>query len=157
MDSPGRVRGGMSAGVGRRAAGFTLIEVLVVLAVIGSLLGLLAMGVSRVQSDEEDRAAIETFQLALLDAAGAASARGASVTIHWLGDELVVREGADVVRRWSFPADTQTTLEAGALVTFNASGRIERLADLPDPLSFTWRGENRTLAVSLVGQSQVTP
>jgi len=157
MDSPGRVRVGITSGLGQRAAGFTLLELLIVLAVLGLALGLLAMGVSRIQSDEADRAAIETFQLALLDAAGAASARGASLTIHWLGDELVVREDADVVRRWPFPADTQTTLEPDELVTFTPSGRIESLADLPDPLSFTWRGETRTLAVSLVGQSQVTP
>jgi len=71
MDSPGRVRVGVTAGLGQRAAGFTLLELLIVLAVLGLALGLLAMGVSRIQSDEADRAAIETFQLALLDAAGA--------------------------------------------------------------------------------------
>lgn len=135
----------------------TLLEILVVLALLGIVAALGVMGWRTLLQREQARSALASVQQALWQGATAASARGADLVLRWDGDELLLVDASDrELRRWDFPADTSTTLQQGDIVAFTPPGMIEDLEALPDPFSVSVDDRTAVLAVSLIGETKVT-
>lgn len=137
--------------------GISTLEILVVLAIVGILGGLAAVGWRGLAQREEARSTLVSLQQAMWQGATAAAARGVPLTLVWEEDELrVVDAGGDVFRAWPFPDATVTTLEPGEIVTFSPPGRIADVASLPDPLTMVVNDRTATVQVSLIGEAEVT-
>jgi type II secretory pathway pseudopilin PulG len=138
----------------RRRSAITLLELLVVLAVVAIAAGIAAMGWRGLTQREEARAALVSLRHALWQGATSAAARGSTLTLSWDGDELVLFDPDDaVVRRWDFASTVPTSLEPGPLAAFMPPGR---LATVPEPFTVEVNGRVATVEVSLIGETEVS-
>ena len=128
-----------------------------VLAMIGVLAGIAAMGWRGLLQREEARSSLVSLRHAFSHAGTAAAARGETLVLVWEQGELRLQDPAGTtVRAWDFPDDTPTSLTPGDLTGFTPPGRVDDLGGLPDPLTVTVNDRTATIEVSLIGGTEVT-
>jgi prepilin-type N-terminal cleavage/methylation domain-containing protein len=146
-----------------RQNGFSIIELLVVLAIIGVVVGIGVFNGLRVLQGQQERAAVRSIQQSIWQGATAASARGVETELVRNDRQLLVREvvSGRTLRREELPAGVSTNLPAGQVLRFTPPGRvaIATLRALPEPLVVEASGRRYQLRVSLIGevQAQVMP
>lgn len=148
----------------RWLAGFTLLEVLVVTAIIGVVAGLSAFEGRRVAAGREERAAVTSIRQMFWQGATAAASRGLTAELVRSGPDLIIRSREDgrELRRTTLPASVSTDLPEGTLLYFGAPGRVcftpppacssdPRDAAFPNPFAVLAGRRTSRLTVSLIG------
>jgi type IV fimbrial biogenesis protein FimU len=146
-----------------RQNGFSLLELLVVLAIIGVAVGIGVFNGLRALQAQQERAAVRSIQQSIWQGATAASARGVETELVRNDRQLLVREvvSGRTLRREELPAGVSTNLPTGQVLRFTPPGQIARatLDALPVPLYVRTTDRRYQLRVSLIGevQAQVMP
>lgn len=137
----------------RRAIGFTLIEVLVVLAIMGILFGIFAFSNRGALTSQQEQAAIRSIQQSVWQGASAASARGRNTELIHSGRTVVVREvdSQRVIRTEELPAGIGTNLPN---LVFTPPGKISAssFALVSDGITVTSGSGTTLLRVSIIGE-----
>lgn len=140
----------------RRANGITLLELLVVVAIIGVVAGIGVFNGLRALQGQQEQAAVRSIQQSIWQGATAASARGVETELVRDGRQLLVREvvSGRTLRREELPAGVSTNLPTGQVLRFTPPGQIARttLAALPEPLWVQITDRRYRLRVSLIGE-----
>lgn len=142
----------------RDRAGFTVLELLVAVAIAGVVLSLAVVGGRRILVGQEQRSALTTVQQSVWQGATAAAARGRELELVIAGPGLVLRfaDDASVVRTFELPADVSFNLENDdrLLLRFTPPGTLDpvALAALPDPLVVTTGQGEFVLTLSVIGE-----
>lgn len=150
----------LSNRVADRAAGLTLLEVLLVVAILAVVLGIGVFNGRQAVTAQGELAAINSLQQTVWQGATAASARGQVVTMRMEGHDLVLRVGDDgegqVLRRESFPADVITNMPQGNVLLFTPPGKVEinSLAEAQDFYLGTSKGQS-FFEISVIGEVRV--
>lgn len=135
--------------------GFTLLELLIVIAVIGIVGGLAFVNGHRIAQRQEASGAIATFQQSVWQGATAAASRGSVVELNRTDDglELVDLNRDRVLRRYELPSEVSIGAE-NPILRFLPPGKVD-LSTLPDRekglMVSTGQGDYR-LKVSLIGE-----
>lgn len=143
-----------------RRAGFSLIELLILLAVLGLIAGVIAVNGRRVAAGQAQRAAIDSVRQSVWEGATAAAARGVGTELVRTATGLDVKEtgSGTLLRSFDLPSGVATNLPMGQVLRFTPPGRVDltSLQALPDPLTLTVNGHTYKLQVSLIGEVKVT-
>lgn len=142
-----------------RRSGVTLIEILVVLAVLGIALGLAGFLGRGIAQRASERSAVNSLQQAVWQGATLAAARGFRTELVRVGNELQVRRLADgsVLRRFELEPSVTLNFD-GQVLVFTPPGTITpesltALASLPGGgLRVTAAGATYGFVVSLIGE-----
>jgi prepilin-type N-terminal cleavage/methylation domain-containing protein len=143
----------------RSRSGFTLLELLVVLAVLGVVFGLVAISGRAIAQRASERSVVNTFQQAVWQGATMAAARGFRTELVRDGDLLLLRReatGAEI-RRFELDPNATLNLADGQLLVFTPPGAVleASLDALPDPIQITAAGTTYELDISLIGEVRV--
>lgn len=133
--------------------GFSLLEILVILAILGILAGLIAIGSRAILRGQENRSSLYSMRQIFWQGASAASSRGERLELVRSGDELEVRPVGDtkVIRRVELSRDVTLSLPQGQIATFNPSGKVT-IAPANNPFTLQTDGKTYTFNVSLIGE-----
>lgn len=140
----------------RGLAGFTLLELLVVLAVISVLVGIGVFNGRRALHSQQERAAFNSLRQSVWQGATAAASRGQQVFLQLDGKELSLHLGsADgrQLRSENFPTGVSTNLPQGTVLVFEPPGKV--LADLLPEEGEYWfvsGGNTVQLRFSVIGE-----
>jgi len=147
-----RVRGASSQ------AGFSLVELLIVIAIVGVLAGIGFVSGRSILQGRQNRAAINTIQQSVWQGATAAASRGLTAELYRNGRVIQVRNQATgaVIRSFELPADVAFSLPDGPTLVFTPPGKIDlsSLVNLPE-LTLEANGDQYTLQISLIGEVKV--
>jgi len=139
-----------------RDEGLTILELLIVAAIIGVMAGLVVMSGRPVVRGQEAASAVRTVQQSVWQGATMAASRGVSTELALSGGSLVVRrlDNGQEVRRFELPDETSLNVEDGPLLVFTPPGKVDEatLPDADDPLKLTVRDRTYTLEISLIGE-----
>ncbi|MEJ2667698.1 MAG: hypothetical protein P8Z81_11465, partial [Deinococcales bacterium] len=139
----------------RRAAGFSMMELLILLAVLGLIAGALAISARRVLGGQQDKAALNSIEQSVWEGATAAASRGASTELVRTATGLEVREvgSTNALQTFDLPSSVTTNLPMGQVLVFTPPGRVDlaSLQALPNPVTVTVNGHTYKLQVSVIG------
>jgi Tfp pilus assembly protein FimT len=139
-----------------RGAGITIVELLIVIAVVATLVGLVALNGRRVLQSQEQGAAIASLQQTVWQGATAAAARGVVTRLTRDGNtfRLVDTDSGRVLRTFELPRGVTTNWPNGQALDFTPPGKVDpaTLTQLPDPLTMTTYSQTTVLTVSLIGE-----
>lgn len=145
---------GHRASLGR--SGFTLIEVLIVMAIIGVMAGVVVMSGRPIVRGQDALAAVKTMQQSVWQGATMAASRGVRTRLELNGRFLdVVREdNSQRVRRFELPATASLNTSNNPLLVFTPPGKVDvaSLNLLPSNLTLTVDGKAYLLEISLIGE-----
>lgn len=138
-----------------RESGITLIELLIVIAILAIIFGIGIFNARGALESRQESAAIKTVSQMVWQGATAASARGRIVTLNRDGHTLRLLDGDSVIREDDLPRGVSTNLPGGTVLVFSPPGKItdESLSALLD--SSPWIRTSDTLydlEVSLIGE-----
>lgn len=135
--------------------GFTLLELLIVIGIIGIVGGLSFINGHRVAQQRAARGAVATFQQSVWQGATAAAARGSVVELNRTDDglELVDLTKDRVLRNYDLPKEVSIGAD-NPILRFMPPGKVD-LSTLPDRdaglMVDTGEGRYR-LRISLIGE-----
>lgn len=145
--------------VGRRRSGFSLIELLVLIAVLAITFTLAATEMRGAVRRTAERAGVNTLQQAVWQGATLAAARGFRTELVRAGQELRLQRVSDgsLLRRFEFEPGVVLNLPDGQVLVFTPPGTVlpASLAALPDPVEIQAGGTTYRLDVSLIGEVRV--
>lgn len=137
-------------------AGFSLVEMLIVLAVMGIIGGISIFSYRQVQMGQEARAGVSSLRLIMAHGATAASSRGLTLDLVKSGNSLQVQTtdaNPIVVTKEILPSAIATQLPStDPILSFSSVGRVVFPAGFTNPIVVTSRGRTYTLTVSLIGE-----
>jgi len=141
------------------AAGFTLVEALVVMAIIGTLAALAAPSFNELIAGQRASNAAGSLHVALIKTRSEATKRNASVTLvpsagGWK-DGWQVLDPRDSTALDSFPATTGLTISGPASVIYQGSGRVQGSAPAFEIISTALPDVKRCVSVDLSGRAFV--
>ncbi len=143
----------------RSSAGLSILELLVVLAILAIAFGLTAIAGRGILRRSAERSVVQTVQQAVWQGATMAAARGFRAELVRDGDVLVLRRLADgeVLRTFELEPGAVLNVADGQVLVFTPPGSVlaSSLDALPDPLTVTAAGETYELEVSLIGEVRV--
>jgi len=139
------------------SSGFTLLELLVVAAIIGIVAGIAVMSGRPLARAQAEEAAFRTVQQSVWQGATMAASRGVRTQLTYTGSTLDVmnQSSGAVIRTFELPAAASINVPSGTtLLEFTPPGKVDEasLAALPDPLTITSNGRARDVEVSLIGE-----
>ncbi len=136
--------------------GFTILELLIVTAIMGTVLGLSFFGGRDILQGQQENAALNSLQQSIWQGATTAAARGTPTELVRSGSRLVVRRSdtQTVLRRFDLGNDVTTNLPDGQVLTFTPPGKIDlaSLQALPSPLLVKTPKKTYELTISLIGE-----
>lgn len=142
----------------RRELGFSVVELLIVLAILGIVLSIGIFNGRQALAAQEQRSAVTSIQQSVWQGATAASARGEIVTLRREGQDLVLRVGHNgrVLRTETMPDGVKTNIRQGTILVFTPPGRIAAasLAEAGDLWVETGAGRHH-LEFSVIGELRV--
>lgn len=143
-----------------RHRGLTLLEVLIVAAIVGVVAGIAVMAGRPVVRGQESSAAVKTVQQSVWQGATMAASRGVRTQLLLSGHVLEVRneESGEVIRRFELPSDASLNVEDGPLLAFTPPGKVDEstLPPADEPLRLTVGDRTYDLQVSLIGEIRAT-
>jgi prepilin-type N-terminal cleavage/methylation domain-containing protein len=146
---------------GARRAGVTLIELLIVIAIIGVVAGIAAISGRAIAQQSSERAALNTVQQAVWQGATLAAARGFRTELCRADEVLTVRRlvagnacGGEVLRTYEIDPEVTLSLANGSSMVFTPPGTIAA-GTLPGEITLTAAGNTYVLEVSLIGEVRV--
>ncbi|MEJ2289090.1 MAG: hypothetical protein P8Y02_10700 [Deinococcales bacterium] len=146
--------------VSRRIAAFSVVELLILLAILGIIAGVIAVNGRHVLAGQQEKAALTSVRQSVWEGATAAAARGATTELVRTSDALVVQEvgSSTPLRTFSIPSTVTTNLPMGQVLQFTPPGRVDlaTLQALPSPLTLTVNGHTFKLQISVIGEVKVT-
>ncbi len=150
----------------RRTAAFSLIEFLILLAILGLIAGVVVVSGRRVLAGQDEKAALTSVRQSVWEGATAAASRGVDTVLVRTATGLAVREvgGTTDLRTFALPASVTTNLPAASgasgtvVLRFTPPGRVDlaTLQALPSPLTLTVNGHTYKLQVSIIGEVKAT-
>ena len=151
-----------SSHVGARRSGITLIELLIVIAIIGVVAGIGAVSGRAIARGSSERAALNTVQQAVWQGATLAAARGFRTELCRANEVLAVRRldvdagacAGELLRSYEIDAGVTLSLANGSTMVFTPPGTIAA-GTLPGEITLTAAGTTYTLEVSLIGEVRV--
>ncbi len=139
--------------------GFSLLELLIVLAILGIAFSLAAIGGRGILQRSAERSAVGTVQQAVWQGATIAAARGFRTELVRDGTVLNVRRLADgeVLRSFELDPGATLNLDDGQVLVFTPPGSVleSSLDALPDPVTVVAAGDSYELEISLIGEVRV--
>lgn len=140
----------------QRTEGLTILEVMVVLAIISVIAGLVAINGRRVLQGQDEIAAVTSLQQSVWQGATAAAARGVVTRLTRQGDSFVLTDTSNgrTLRRFELPRGVESTWNDGQSLDFTPPGKVdtETLKALPNPLTLTTSSRTTVLTISLIGE-----
>lgn len=144
---------------GVRRHGFTLLELLVVMAILAVVVGLVVMNGRPIVQGQAQQAAVRTMQQSVWQGATMAASRGVTTSLILAGNDLEVRNSDtnEVIRRFELPEEVSLNIADGTILIFTPPGKVlaSSLSDLPSPFQITANGQARNLEISLIGEVRV--
>lgn len=147
-----------------RRAGVTLIELIIVIAIIGIVAGFAAISGRAVAQRASERAALNTIQQAVWQGSTLAAARGFRTVLCRDGTDLVVRRvvdqndpdcSGDALRSYEIDEEVVLTgIADGVSIVFTPPGTIAA-GTLPASINLTAAGSSYALEVSIIGEVRV--
>lgn len=140
----------------RNQAGFSMIELLIVLGILGVVLGIGIFNGRQALDSQQERAAFNTLRQSAWQGATAAASRGERVYLQLSGRELSLRLGSTTGRQLradTFPSGISTNLPQGTVLVFEPPGKV--LAGmLPEPGHYWFQsgGSALELQFSVIGE-----
>ena len=142
-------------------SGFSLLEVLVVIAIFGLFASLTMVSAARVMKNQDELASVSIIKQSLTSATSAASSRGKTLDLMVQGTNLILQEhiSGNKVRQFDLPKQTSLNVSDGLFVQITSAGRIEpsSLAALPSSLELSVKGVKYALSISLIGELKAEP
>lgn len=139
-----------------RSKGITVVELLIVVAILGVLVGIAVLNGFRVFTGQEARAAVTSIQQTVWQGATAAAARGVVTRLSRSGDSFVLTDTSTdaALKRFDLPESVTFNWEDGQSLNFLPPGRVEvsSLDALPNPLVIEADGVTSVLTISLIGE-----
>jgi Tfp pilus assembly protein FimT len=144
----------------RRTHGISVLELLIVLAIIGIVGGIGFLNGRRIATDQSAQGALATIQQSIWQGATAAASRGRDIELALQNGELSLQEAdGTVLRSFELPDTVSTNLAAGAgqdgvALRFLPPGKVDlaTLDALPDPITFQTSDATYRLSVSVIGE-----
>jgi len=134
-------------------SGITLIELILVLAILGIVIGIGALSGRGALTGQQERAAIRSIQQSVWQGASAASARGRNTELVHIGNRIEVREveSGRSIRSEELPSGIVTNLPN---LIFTPPGKIsaESFAGVADGISVQSSAGTTVLRVSIIGE-----
>jgi prepilin-type N-terminal cleavage/methylation domain-containing protein len=134
--------------------GFSLLEILVVLAIVGILAGLIAVGSRAILRGQQNRSSLYSMRQIFWQGASAAASRGEQLELFRSGGEIHVRTIASpskVLRRVELSRDVILSLPQGQIATFSPSGKVT-IPIANNPFTLQSDGKTYTFNVSMIGE-----
>lgn len=142
-----------------RHAGFSVLELLIALAIVAVVAGIVVMAGRPVVRGQEGQAALRTMQQSVWQGATSAASRGVRTSLVLSGGDLEVRnaDSNELIRRFELPDEVSLNVEQGQILAFTPPGKVDEttLASLPDPFRITSEQGTYDLQVSLIGEVRV--
>ena len=134
--------------------GFTLVEILIVLAIVSIALSIGAIGLAQVRLSQESRAGVGSVRQIILAGATAAASRGIALELVRSGNRLNLRNPADnsLLREVDIPAGIAGQLPSGTWLSYTPTGMVLLPTGFTNPFTLTDRGKTYTLQISLIGE-----
>lgn len=142
---------------GLKTQGFSTIELLIVIAIIGILAGIALLNGRQIINKQNEVASIQQFKQLLARASTAANAQGKVGTLKRSGPVLEVLDGdGKVIVDMTLDKKVVTNLPEGNSLVFLTTGRISTtsLAALND-LEMQAAGKTYALVISAIGELKV--
>lgn len=139
----------------RNTTGLTMIELLIVMAIIGILGGIGFISGADIARRKSAEGAITTFQQSVWQGATMAASRGTVVQLIRQGRELqlVDEEGDAIRRRYELPAGVDIPM-SNPIIRFLPPGKIDAssFTSLPDDLIITTSEGRYRIELSVIGE-----
>ncbi len=149
-------------GVRHRSGGFSVLELLILVAILGVIAAVLAINGRRVLGGQQELSAINTVRQSVWEGATAAASRGTEVELKRNGSTLELYDvgagGTTPFRTFDLPGSVTTNLPSGQVLRFTPPGRVElsTLSALPSNLTLTANGHTYSFEISVIGEVRVT-
>lgn len=141
--------------------GLTLVEMIVLVAVLGVVFTLVAFNGQRTLAEQEEVAFLRTLQGLFWQGATEAASRGETLLLVRQGNRLEIRRGQQALRSVRIPSGISLSLAEGTIVQFTPPGKLQgpQGQNLTQPLTFTVQRGNKTFTytISLIGEAKVIP
>ena len=143
----------------RSIAGITMLELLIVIAIIGIIGGISFISGNEIARRQSAQGAISTFQQSVWQGATMAASRGTTIELRRDGQELRLTHGisGETIRRYELPAGVDIPVQ-NPILRFLPPGKIDQatLNSLPDNLVISTSEGRYGLEISVIGEVQAT-
>lgn len=139
--------------------GFSLLEILVILAIIGVLAGIVTIGSRAILRGQENRSSLYSMRQIFWQGASAATSRGLNLRLERDGDFVRVIDPANParpIREVELSGDATLSLPQGSIATFSPTGKVS-IASANNPFTFSADGKTYRFTVSLIGEVKLEP
>lgn len=141
--------------------GFSLLEILVILAIVGILAGIVTIAGRAILRGQENRSSLYSMRQIFWQGASAASSRGLNLTLVRSGDVVQVIDPAkpvasQVIRKIELSDDATLNLPQGTIATFSPTGKVS-IDSSNNPFTFSANGKNYRFTVTLIGEVKLEP
>lgn len=147
------------AGTSSQTLGVTVIELLVIVAIVGIMLSIGVFSGRQALVQRQEIAAVNTLRQSIWQGATAASSRGQTVVLHRNGRILELRSDSGIVRRDELPSGVSTNLPQGVVLEFSPPGKVveDSLLDLLEiQPRVSAGGKTFVLEISVIGEVRAT-
>jgi prepilin-type N-terminal cleavage/methylation domain-containing protein len=141
-----------------RAHGFTMLELLIVMAIVGVLASIAFVSGRQIMQKQEASSTISQLRQILSRGGSVASARGKEIQLKYTNHEFILSEkvSAKVVQSFKVPSGVSLSIADNSVIEFAPSGLIKSLASVPNPVYVSAHGKNYQLRLSIIGEMKVT-
>jgi prepilin-type N-terminal cleavage/methylation domain-containing protein len=139
--------------------GFSLLEILVVLAIVGILAGLIAVGSRAILTGQQNRSSLYSMRQIFWQGASAAASRGLNLRLERSNELIRVIDPAHSsrpIRTIELSKDANLSLPQGTIATFSPTGKVT-IAAANNPFTLTVDGKTYRFTVSLIGEVKLEP